>query len=303
MAPLEVTKINMTTETNTKEYKKKDNQTSNSMRKTGGVSTSNGVETNVYNQEGKTVGKVNLPEAIFGLKWNADLVHQVVVGLEANKRTPVAHTKDRGEVRGGGRKPWQQKGTGRARVGSSRSPIWRGGGITFGPRKDKDYSKKINKKMKIKALYVALSQKMRDGEIIFIDSLSFSSPKTAQAKKVLSALASVKGFDTLATKKKNSALIATNEKNVAVEKSFNNMGNIEVDEVRNINARDLLLHKYIIITNPEEAVTFFGSKLKSVSRTMKDVTEKTATTKKESDKKEVVKKTPVKKAVSKVVKK
>ncbi len=260
------------------------------------------METNVYNQEGKAVSKVNLPEGIFGLKWNADLVHQVVVGFEANKRTPVAHTKDRGDVRGGGKKPWQQKGTGRARVGSSRSPIWRGGGITFGPRKDKDYSKKVNKKMKIKALYVALSQKMRDGEILFVESLSFSDPKTAKAKSVLSALASVKGFDTLSTKKKNCALIATFKKDAVTEKSFNNMGNVEVDEVRNLNARDLLLHKYIIITNPEETITFFGSKLKSVSRTMKDSKDENEV-KKAPTKKTTVKKALAKKAATKVAKK
>jgi large subunit ribosomal protein L4 len=278
------------------------------------------METPVYNQEGKATGKVKLPEAIFDLKWNADLVHQVVIGMQANKRTPIAHTKNRGEVRGGGRKPWKQKGTGRARHGSRRSPIWRGGGITFGPRNDKDYSVKLNKKMKTKALYVALSQKMRDGEILFVDTLSFKAPKTAEAKGILTALSSVKGFDTLASKKKNSALFALNEKDVVVEKSFDNMGNIEVDEVRNLNALDVLTYKYIIITNPEEAVAFFDKKKKTVPSVDKTATKKaspsnTVEKKEKKEKKEVkklkkaatAKKAPTKKvakvAVSKTVKK
>src|SRR3954467_5139183 len=109
------------------------------------------MESTVYNQKGKEVGKIQLAEQIFGLKWNADLVHQVVTSMESSARTNVAHTKNRGEVSGGGKKPWQQKGTGRARHGSIRSPIWVGGGVTHGPRKDKDYDRKINKKMKAKA--------------------------------------------------------------------------------------------------------------------------------------------------------
>lgn len=248
----------MTTET--KKDISKGDKIQSSVRKTGSVSTSNGMEAQIYNKEGKAIGKVQLPGAIFGLTWNGDLVHQVVVGTLANKRTSVAHTKDRGDVRGGGRKPWRQKGTGRARVGSIRSPLWRGGGVTFGPRKEKDYSKKINKKMKIKALNVALSQKLRDGEVLFVDKLSFAEPKTTKAKGVLTALSSVKGFSTLISKKKNSALIAMNEKNSVVKKSFNNIGSIKVDEIRNFNTYDVLTHKHIIIVGPEDAVTFLKKK-------------------------------------------
>ena len=108
------------------------------------------METKIYNQKGKPAGKIALPEAVFGVPWNADLVHQVVNSLRSKARTPVAHTKNRGEVRGGGKKPWQQKGIGKARHGSIRSPIWVGGGVTHGPRNDKNYDRKVNKKAKRK---------------------------------------------------------------------------------------------------------------------------------------------------------
>ena len=146
------------------------------------------METKIYNQKGKEAGKITLPEEVFGLPWNADLVHQVVTSMLANARTPVAHTKTRGEIRGGGKKPWKQKGTGRARHGSTRSPIWVGGGVTHGPRNDKIYARKINRKMKAKALYTILSKKAKDGEILFVDALSFSAPKTVEAKEILKNL-------------------------------------------------------------------------------------------------------------------
>ena len=160
------------------------------------------MEALIYNQKGEEFGKIQLPETVFGLPKNADLVHQVVISMQSNLRTPVAHTKGRGEVRGGGKKPWQQKGTGRARHGSIRSPIWKGGGVTHGPIKDKNYEKKINKKMKVKALYTILSQKMRDNEILFVDKFSFAKPKTQEAVDVLTSFSKISNYKNIISKKK-----------------------------------------------------------------------------------------------------
>lgn len=219
------------------------------------------LEAPLYNQSGKEVKKISLPESVFGLSWNADLVHQVTVSMLSSARNLIAHTKTRGEVSGGGKKPWKQKGTGRARHGSTRSPIWVGGGVTHGPRNDKNYTKKVNKKMKAKALYTILSAKFKKGQILFVDGLNFSEPKTKEASKILSSLSSVTGFSDLLTKRKNSAYISLSSKNQATEKSFNNFGNVEVDEIRNINPVDILNYKYLIIENPEKGLSSISTKL------------------------------------------
>lgn len=206
----------------------------------------------IFSVDGKEAGSVDLPAEVFGLSWNPDLVHQVVVSMQSNARFGTAHTKDRSEVSGGGKKPWRQKGTGRARHGSSRSPIWRSGGVTFGPRSDKDYTKAIPKKMRVKALYTALSRKLKDGEIIFVDNLNISEPKTKDADQILKGLSSK--FEKL-NKEKNAALIAPVEKTEAIKKSFANIKRVDVSEVRNLNPVDVLSHTYLIIDNPAEAVT------------------------------------------------
>ena len=218
------------------------------------------METNVYNQEGKEIGKVSLPSAIFDAKWNPDLVHQTVVAMQANARTPVAHTKDRGDVRGGGRKPWKQKGTGRARHGSTRSPIWVGGGVAHGPRNEKIFAQKINKKMRIKALYTVLSQKFRDKELLFVDSISFSAPKTKDAQSVLKKLSVVAQMPKLVTKSKNAALVAIYNDSGNVGKSFRNLESVTVDALQNINPVLVLRHKYLVITNPESSIAFLAKK-------------------------------------------
>jgi large subunit ribosomal protein L4 len=212
------------------------------------------MEAQIYNTTGKAASKIKLPADIFGLTWNADLVHQVVTSMMSNAREPIAHTKTRGEVRGGGKKPWQQKGLGRARHGSIRSPIWVGGGVAHGPRNDKNFSRKINKKMKTKALFTILSKKFKDNEIIFVDSLSFSEPKTKQALEVMKSLSGIKGFERLTQKNKNAAFIAVASKDKMVEKSFQNFGNVEVGEVRNLSPLHVLNYKYLVIAKPEEAL-------------------------------------------------
>ncbi len=219
------------------------------------------METQIYNQKGKSVGTFELPESIFGVPWNADLVHQVVTAMQANARTPVAHTRTRGEVSGGGKKPWRQKGTGRARHGSSRSPIWKGGGITHGPRNDKSYEQKINKKMKAKALYTVLSQKFKKGQILFVDELTLKNIKTKDAVAVMTDLSKVAGFEKMGTGKKPKAYITIPAKTDTLKKSFANIPTVEIDEVRNMNPVDLLSFRYLIITQPTESVAFLGGKV------------------------------------------
>jgi large subunit ribosomal protein L4 len=252
-----------------------------------------------YNISGKKTGSVDLPENIFGLPWNDSLVHQVVVGMQANARTPVAHTKDRGDVKGGGRKPWKQKGTGRARHGSIRSPLWKGGGVTFGPRNDTKFGKNINKKMRAKALFTTLSKKLKDGEIIFVDEISFAKPNTSEAKKVMVALSSVKGFENMDAKKRNSVFVATEGNDKIVAKSFSNFGNVEVDDVKNLNPVDVLQYKYLVVVSPKDAISELEKRAETVLgvKNGRKVTES-------GDKKEkvVAKKTSAKKTSAKSVK-
>ena len=219
------------------------------------------MEAPIYNAQGKKSGTVALPESVFGVQWNAALMHQVVVAMQSNARPRVAHTKGRGEVRGGGKKPWQQKGTGRARHGSIRSPIWRGGGVAHGPTKDKNYDKAIPKKMRAKALFMALSRKLKDGEILFVNTFGITEPKTAVAKKALVALSKVGGFEKISSKKKNAALIALADPTEATQKSFRNIGNVSVVPARNLNPVQVLGSTFIVLENPEAAVAIVEQRL------------------------------------------
>ncbi|KKQ34322.1 MAG: 50S ribosomal protein L4 [Candidatus Nomurabacteria bacterium GW2011_GWB1_37_5] len=214
------------------------------------------METTVYNQKGEESGKISLPEKIFGLPWNADLVHQVVSGMLSNKRSGTANTKGRSEVRGGGKKPWKQKGTGRARHGSSRSPIWIGGGITHGPRAEKNYKKKINSKMKIKALYTALSAKFKNNELFFVDKISLTEAKTKKAKDVIQSIGKAGGI------KHGKINLTVIEKNLSLSKSFRNIPSVYFSNFKKLNPVDVLQYKYLIIVNPEESIKFLEGKMK-----------------------------------------
>lgn len=219
------------------------------------------MDAKVYSHEGKEVGKIALPESVFGQTWNADLVHEVVVGMQANARTSSAHTKGRGEVSGGGKKPWKQKGTGRARHGSSRSPIWVKGGVSHGPRNEKDFSVKINRKVRAKALATVLSKKQTDAEVIFVDSLSLSEPKAAMGKTIIGALAKGTGQTSLATKRKNAAVVVLPARHEATEKSFRNFGNIEVVQAKDVNPVDLLTYKYVVMVEPQNVVDILAKRV------------------------------------------
>lgn len=219
------------------------------------------MKTKVYDHKGKEARTFDLPENIFGLNWNADLVHQVVIGMQSNARANTAHTKDRSEVRGGGRKPWRQKGTGQARHGSKRSPIWIGGGITFGPRNERNYDKKINTKMRRKALLVALSQKQRDGQILFVDTFDKIAGKTKDMLGSFESFASIEGFETLNTKKHNNAFMVSENITDALKQGTKNIFHVSLQALENINVVDILNHRYIVMVNPEKTVEFLQTKL------------------------------------------
>ncbi len=190
----------------------------------------------VYNKKGKSDKEIELPDEIFSLPINSGLVHQVVTCQQSNRRQNSAHTKDRSEKRGGGKKPWRQKGTGRARHGSIRSPIWRGGGVTFGPRNERNYKKKINKKERRKALFMSLSGKAKNDLIIALDDLEIEKPKT----KELSFLNDLPCND-------GSILIAADKVDENLLLAARNIEDVEVMEARNLNSLDLLSYKYLVL--------------------------------------------------------
>ena len=223
-------------------------------KKAPAKATPKAFEAEVLTAAGTSAGTVQLPESVFGARWNADLVHEVVVGMQSNARKSTADTKGRGEVRGGGKKPWKQKGTGRARHGSRRSPIWVGGGVAHGPLSEKDYSKKINRNVRARALATVLSKKYADGEMIFVDTFGFAAPKTTEARKALLALGE-KGV--LMHKKSNAALVILPARNESVEKSFRNFGNVLAVQAKDVSPVDLLSYKYVVVAEPAATLEVF----------------------------------------------
>lgn len=202
------------------------------------------MELPLYNQNAENIGTIQLQDAIFGVPANNDLVYQVVTAQMANKRQNIAHTKGRGEVRGGGIKPWRQKGTGRARHGSIRSPIWRGGGVTHGPSKEKNFKKSLNRKMVQKALKVALSGKVRDGHLVIIESLETANGKTKEVAMTMKKFAPVFSGK---NKRMKSILLVIPENGMVLHKASRNLPYMDTIEAKNLNPLSILSSTYVLM--------------------------------------------------------
>ena len=223
------------------------------------------IEAKVYNQTGTAVGSHQLNPAVFEVKVNPPVVQQAVVAQQANARPVLASTKGRGEVSGGGRKPWRQKGTGRARHGSIRSPLWRGGGVTFGPSAARNFSLKINKKVRRKALLMTLSGKAADGRIVLLDELKLPAIKSKAVVTMLESLPlwpkKAKGAKTAAAKKKTvgekdkpaaksrrpRVLVVMPASDQVVVKSARNVVGISVMNATDLNVLAVLQHQYLLM--------------------------------------------------------
>ena len=210
----------------------------------------------VYNLKNEKVGTMELPENVFGVRWNPVLVKQVLEAQQANSRDPWAHAKDRSEVRGGGKKPWRQKGTGRARHGSIRSPLWVGGGKAHGPRKERDYSQGVNKKMKRSALFSALSRKAKDGEVKIFESLAVDAPKTKVLASVLAALLNMKK-----TAKRYDVLLVDSAANKNLFRASLNLQKTKTIDAASLNVLDVLNHKNLFLG--KEAVAMIAKHYKA----------------------------------------
>ena len=189
----------------------------------------------VYNMEGAQVGTIELSDSIFAVPVNEHLIHQAVVAQLANKRQGTQSAKTRSEVRGGGRKPWRQKGTGHARQGSIRAPQWTGGGVVFAPV-PRDYTMKMNKKERRAALKSALTSKVQDNKFVVVDSLTMAEPKTKEMQKVLSNLKAEKAL----------VVIAADDKNIAL--STRNIADVQLSTVNSINVYDVMKHQTVVVT-------------------------------------------------------
>lgn len=194
------------------------------------------MKVDIFDKQNKKVDTMDLSDKIFNAKWNPDLVHQALTVQLSNQRQPLAHAKGRGEVSGGGKKPWKQKGTGRARHGSTRSPIWIGGGVTHGPTKERNFSRKINKKMKQLAVFSVLSKKIKDGEFKFMDSFN---PESSKTKEMANILNNIFGS------RLNCLLIASSA-NRRIKRLVSNVKKVDAISSKSLNVYDLLKRKYIV---------------------------------------------------------
>ncbi len=190
----------------------------------------------IVKSDGAKAGSVDLDDSIFGIEPNIPVMHQVVNGQLAAKRSGTHNTKTRAEVRGGGAKPWKQKGTGRARAGSSRMPHWRGGGVAMGP-KPRDYSQKTPKKMKRLALFSALSDRAASDNILIVDSWDFEAPSTKAAQNALKAIGAT-----------GKILLVINADDTNTQKSFRNLKDVHVLPIGQLNVFDILVSDFVIFT-------------------------------------------------------
>lgn len=204
----------------------------------------------VYNLEGKETEKIELDDSVFGLAQNDDLVHQAAVALMGNKRQVLAHTKTRGERAGSGRKPWRQKGTGRARVGSARTPVWRKGGVVFGPSCERNFKRKINKKMNSRAILTTLSGKLRDQELFVVEKLDLPEKKTKKMAEVL------KSF-----KLKGRVLMVFSDTEKKLGSASRNLKPVENVLVGQLNVLNMLHNKNMILS--KESVRYLEEKYKT----------------------------------------
>lgn len=197
----------------------------------------------IHNSEGKVVGETALEPKIFEVKIKPEVVHQVMVAMMANARVVMADTKARSDVRGGGRKPWKQKGTGRARQGSIRSPQWKGGGVVFGPHKNRNFSQKVNVKMKRLALFMTLSDRARNEKVIVLDQVALDQPKTKTMVNLMKTLGLTTGR----------VMMVLPKKHEAIQKSVRNLPKVEVRPANSLNVLDILKHQRLVFTT--EALT------------------------------------------------
>lgn len=199
-------------------------------------------QTPVYNNKGEQVGQVEISPKVFEVSMVAEMIHQVVVAELANARQAIAHTKTRGEVRGGGKKPWKQKGTGNARAGSIRSPLWRKGGVTFGPRTDRNFSKKINRRMFRKAVAMVFSQKFKQGVVAAVENVPTSSMKTKEFRGWLRVLRS----GTRLPDKKLTIIASASERQA--RQAARNLPDVEFLQLKDVSPYRLLKAQGIVIS-------------------------------------------------------
>ncbi len=218
----------------------------------------------VYNLQAEKVREAELNPAVFGVKVKESVVHQVAMAQMANSRVAIAHTKTKGEVRGGGIKPWRQKGTGRARHGSIRSPLWKGGGVTFGPRKDRNFSQKVNKKMKTKALFMCLSDKVNNNLMVLVDKLDLAEGKT---KKMVEVMKNLKGILKLKEIKRNITDIKGNKDKE--ESVVNNQEREEKDKSK-FDIKKYRLSLLVILPKSEKNIFRAGRNLVGIKVTTAD---------------------------------